>query len=567
MPQIAETTLEAGQVIAGQFTVRQVFTGGFSEVAIVENPNQTLEALKIIKRDRLENTADLDAVRRQFQQECHVWRDKLRGCPYIAQPNFSFLSFEGLGPALFMDYVDGPSLARLRPDGGRLSISQTIRVGRQIAEAMAFAHAKEILHRDLKPSNVLLTRKNEVRLIDWGLTSVQEAAGFEGYSPGYASPQREANSALADKKDDVFSFSVILYECLTGKLPNARDGEAEIRARLVKAEPMLPAALLDLIARGLGIDPAMRSPFIQILAVLSDQDLIRDVARREVERPFCPGCKLVSIQATHRCPVCDSPCRQRIPRPVREGMARIPAGAFTKGLSQEQAQQAWLATGQRRPTAEQIEQLASEPPSQVFLPQFDIDVHPVTNADFEEFCKQTHYPEPEGFAANKVAFPRHPVVDVTWKDALCYALWQGKRLPTPLEWEKAARGDRDNRSYPWGDLWQPDRCNNNRTPSAIRTTEVDQLTVGARDGRSPFGVADMVGNVREWLSEGKQYGMRGLRGGSWTDPCIIEGLVSFQIDAEVDFHDKATGFRCAADVAYDETEISQIDREKGARHA
>jgi formylglycine-generating enzyme required for sulfatase activity len=564
MPQAVETTLAPGQSISGQFTVREVHVGGFSEVAIVEDYKGTRKALKLIRRDRMQNAPDMEKVRYQFQRECAIWQDQLRGCPYLAQPLFSFLNFENLGPVLFMDYVDGPPLARLRPDGGRLSMSETVRLGGQITEAMAFAHGRDILHRDLKPSNVLITRNNEVRLIDWGLASVQEAAGAEGYSPGYASPQREVNPELVDKCDDVFSFSALLFECLTGELPRIeiQDPERGIKKRLMRAERMLPRELVDLIADGLALDPPARPDFQRISEVLLDENLQDDIARREVERPFCPSCGFVSIEPVHLCPLCQTSYRQRIPREARRGMARIPASTFTHGLSRQQAQRT-LAIQNRGQAAqpvtpEQIEQLAKEDPTQVFLPAFDIDVYPVTNAEFDRFCRQTNYPEPEGFAAIKVAFPNHPVVNVTWKDALCFALWAGKRLPTPLEWEKAARGDHDDRPYPWGEPWNPELCNNNQNAHDPRTSEVTKYTTGRRDGRSPFGVADMVGNVREWLREGREqrrFEMRGLRGGSWRDSCLIEGLVSFQVDAPIDFHDPATGFRCAADVVFDEIVI------------
>jgi hypothetical protein len=81
------------------------------------------------------------------------------------------------------------------------------------------------------------------------------------------------------------------------------------------------------------------------------------------------------------------------------------------------------------------------------------------------------------------------------------------------------------------------------TLSRAKTTGVHTFVHGDQDGRSPFGVADLAVNVREWVSEGKRYGYRGLKGGSWGEQCVLEALVSYQIDAEVGFSDEATGLR------------------------
>jgi len=161
-----------------------------------------------------------------------------------------------------------------------------------------------------------------------------------------------------------------------------------------------------------------------------------------------------------------------------DGMVLIPAGQFLAGSSASQA------------TIEH---------------DFWIDVTPVTNADFLRFLQETHYQQTrlhpafsEGIWRFRLPSDRpsdHPVTAVTWYEAIAYAAWRGKRLPTVLEWEKAARGT-DGRLYPWGNQFDPGRCNSSES-GLYATTSVFRY----ENGRSPYGCLDMVGNVFEWTND------------------------------------------------------------------
>jgi len=142
------------------------------------------------------------------------------------------------------------------------------------------------------------------------------------------------------------------------------------------------------------------------------------------------------------------------------------------------------------------------PAYEVDLSAFEVDKFEVSNADFGQFVEATGYQtdaEKEGRSKNwrnaAEGKDNHPVVYVSWNDAVAYCEWVGKRLPTEAEWEKAGRGTK-GWMYPWGDEWDPSKANVKDT--GLRgTAAVGSFGAGA----SFYGVEDMAGNVWEWTAD------------------------------------------------------------------
>jgi formylglycine-generating enzyme required for sulfatase activity len=139
---------------------------------------------------------------------------------------------------------------------------------------------------------------------------------------------------------------------------------------------------------------------------------------------------------------------------------------------------------------------------------------PVTNAQFARFAGACGHPVAPPLAARLAAavLADHPVAEVTFADALAYCAWAGGRLPTGDEWEAAARGP-DARDWPWGDVFDPERCN--CAEAAWGWTVPVTAHPG---GASPCGAEQLAGNVWEWVDDAPDAdGWRTVRGGSYLD--------------------------------------------------
>ena len=189
---------------------------------------------------------------------------------------------------------------------------------------------------------------------------------------------------------------------------------------------------------------------------------------------------------------------------------------------------------------------------------FYIDLYEVTNEDYKVFVEETGREPPYHWIDGAIlkGKEKHPVVYVSWFDANDYCHWAGKRLPTEREWEKAARGVKGS-IYPWGNIWVLTKSNNPYKHS--KGTE----PIGSYpEGRSPYRLYDMSGNVWEWVDSyylphpgnpvlTGDYGKdkRVLKGGSWFDclsyGCGLSAPTFNRSFFTPEVRNNSFGFRCA----------------------
>ncbi|OQX65071.1 MAG: hypothetical protein B5M51_01800 [Anaerolinea sp. 4484_236] len=213
---------------------------------------------------------------------------------------------------------------------------------------------------------------------------------------------------------------------------------------------------------------------------------------------------------------------------------------------------------------EKCSDTGSEEPHQVFLDDYYIDKYEVTNGDYatciaDEACAPPintgSYARKEYYEINE--YSNFPVIYIDWEMANAYCEWRGARLPTEAEWEKAARGDsEENTLYPWGSNTVD--CSFASFASCLP----DTIEVGNYpEGKSPYGVYDMAGNVWEWVADWYDHDYykvsppknptgpgagtyRVLRGGAWNSPSD-DIRVTYRVMYRPFIASYNLGFRCA----------------------
>lgn len=266
----------------------------------------------------------------------------------------------------------------------------------------------------------------------------------------------------------------------------------ELQLAILSPSAEVRAGALEELGRLIrGNNPALATAALEALKQLTRQmteraRLSHEQQQETEETPAPPKTEPATVSA---------PGVLVIEHPFHLELIRIPAGEFLMGSD---------------PAKDKNAQPREQPQHRVYVSEFYIGKYPVTNAQYAAFTK---IQIPSGKE-------NHPVVNISWDVAVAFCEWlsqeTGKqfRLPTEAEWEKAARGT-DGRIYPWGNEWDAKRLNSSKSKIG-GTTPVGKYSPA---GDSPYGLADMSGNVWEWCADSfdeKEYQRRG--GSTVKDP-------------------------------------------------
>jgi serine/threonine protein kinase len=518
--------------------------GGMGEVYLAEDTRlKRRVAIKLLPQDLTNNADRL----RRFKQEA-------RATSALNHPNI--LTLHEIGETdgkhyIVTEYVEGETL-RHHVQHSRMRLRDLLDTLVQVASALAAAHQAGIIHRDLKPENLMLRPDGIVKVLDFGLAKLSEkllpttdslatTLSQNGTDPGsimgtvqYMSPE-QARGQQVDARSDIFSFGIMMYEMLAGRLPFVGESSADVLVAILDKEPPplarfvenLPTELQRIATKCLR---KVRNDRYQIA-----KDLLRDLrnvkeelqlqSKREPSFSTEPSTKVskttdlnlaknsafhlalpktrfwvsgrsrlkktlvislsaivvivflsIYLYSTFRTPAFHAPSLQN-EIDYKGLMVLIPAGEFVMGSDNYE--------------------IDEKPAHSVSLPAYYIDKFEVTNKQYREFCDATGrtYPKnPILYPDYFLSKPDFPVMGIQFDEAVEYANFVGKRLPTEEEWEKAASWDPYTQSkhiWPWGNTPTPGRANiGTKQPAAVGHYVNDH---------SAYNVYDMAGNVFEWV--------------------------------------------------------------------
>lgn len=254
----------------GRYALKyKIGAGGLGTVFAAHDP--LLSRLIAIKTLNLEISAE---ERESFNA---LFLNEARAAGSLSHPNIVTVFDAGVSEHngensayIAMELLKGRDLRQLRQEGWRPTPAQAALIVRRVADALAYAHSKGVVHRDIKPANIFMVGRTQPRVLDFGIARVahqhdSSAGDIAAGSPYYMAPEQIRQEPV-DRRADVFSLGVVLYELLTDQRPFRGGTLSEITKSVLEHEPpradvlvpAVPAALAEIAARAMEKDPDHR---------------------------------------------------------------------------------------------------------------------------------------------------------------------------------------------------------------------------------------------------------------------------------------------------------------------
>ena len=253
------------EALRDRYTVeREMARGGAGRVFFARNLEGTAVALKVLHPE-LVVTATADRFLREIKTLSRLEH------PHVAK----LLDYGERDWLVYlaMAYIEGPTLKEHIAQVRRVSVSDAVRIARDLLDALAYAHEHNIVHRDVKPDNIVLS-SNGAMLLDFGIARVIEGSGDEkltrsGFTVGtssYMSPEQVIAVRDLDHRSDLYSLGCVLFEALAGRPPFVHRSEAVVlqlqqtaeAPLLAELRPELPPELAGAVQRALAKDREQR---------------------------------------------------------------------------------------------------------------------------------------------------------------------------------------------------------------------------------------------------------------------------------------------------------------------
>ncbi|MEO7362069.1 MAG: serine/threonine-protein kinase, partial [Gemmatimonadaceae bacterium] len=299
--------------VADRYTIeRELGGGGMSRVFVaLEHSLGRRVVIKTLPEDATFGDAAAERFRREILTAARIEHANI--VPVLAAGDI-----DGT-PYFVMPWVDGDSLRQLL-QRGRVPLAQSISILRDVARALAAAHAQGVVHRDIKPENILLSG-GAARVTDFGVAKALSAAtqagptqpgatvaqmtglGMSIGTPAYMAPEQLAADPALDYRADIYAWGLVAYELFSGHYPfEGMSGAGLMQAQLgtnppalATREPSIPGSVSSLVAKALSKDPAQRPQSAnELIQALDDTTLSSGEANRAPARANLPAAKTSS---------------------------------------------------------------------------------------------------------------------------------------------------------------------------------------------------------------------------------------------------------------------------------